>query len=156
MSGALLLPEIDPMNPSAVLLKDPVCGMPVTDKSEHRTEHDGRLYFFCSANCQGKFAADPQRYTAPAPALAVGALPTPVAAPLGTVYTCPMHPEVRQEHTGSCPKCGMTLEPELPTLVNDDNPELRDFSRRFWWPVLINCNSGSLSAQAGFAMRVAG
>jgi hypothetical protein len=50
----------------------------------------------------------------------------------------------------------MTLEPELPTLVNDDNPELRDFSRRFWWPVLINCNSGSLSAQAGFAMRVAG
>jgi Cu+-exporting ATPase len=131
MSGALLLPEIDPMNPSAVFLKDPVCGMPVTDKSEHRTEHDGRLYFFCSANCQDKFAADPQRYTAPA--LAVGAVPTPVAAPLGTVYTCPMHPEVRQDHPGSCPKCGMTLEPELPTLVNDDNPELRDFSRRFWW-----------------------
>ena len=50
-----------------------------------------------------------------------------------TIYTCPMHPEVRQDHPGNCPKCGMTLEPELPKLDDDDNPELRDFSRRFWW-----------------------
>src|SRR5664280_1037935 len=49
------------------------------------------------------------------------------------IYTCPMHPEVRQDHPGNCPKCGMTLEPELPELGDDDNPELRDFSRRFWW-----------------------
>jgi Cu+-exporting ATPase len=58
--------------------------------------------------------------------------PPPVAA-AGTVYTCPMHPEVRQDHPGSCPKCGMTLEPMLPSLDDDDNPELRDFQRRFWW-----------------------
>lgn len=51
----------------------------------------------------------------------------------GTIYTCPMHPEVRQDHPGNCPKCGMTLEPELPKLEDDDNLELRDFSRRFWW-----------------------
>jgi Cu+-exporting ATPase len=55
------------------------------------------------------------------------------ALPVGTVYTCPMHPEVRQEHPGNCPKCGMTLEPELPSLEDDDNPELRDFQGRFWW-----------------------
>jgi len=59
--------------------------------------------------------------------------PAEVAASVGTIYTCPMHPEVRQDHPGNCPKCGMTLEPELPDLEDDDNPELRDFSRRFWW-----------------------
>ncbi len=52
---------------------------------------------------------------------------------VGTIYTCPMHPEVRQDHPGNCPKCGMTLEPELPSLDDDDNPELRDFQRRLWW-----------------------
>jgi Cu+-exporting ATPase len=55
------------------------------------------------------------------------------AVPDGTVYTCPMHPEVRQDHPGNCPKCGMTLEPVLPTLDEDENPELADFRRRFWW-----------------------
>jgi Cu+-exporting ATPase len=59
--------------------------------------------------------------------------PTPVAATAGTIYTCLTHPEVRQDHPGTCPKFGTTLEPELPTLVDDDNPELRGFSRRFWW-----------------------
>ena len=57
----------------------------------------------------------------------------------GSIYTCPMHPEVRQDHLGSCPKCGMALEPELPTQDNDDNPELRDFSRRFWWTLPLTC-----------------
>ncbi len=57
----------------------------------------------------------------------------PPAQPPGSLYTCPMHPEVRQNHPGNCPKCGMTLEPVLPTLEDDDNPELRDFQRRFWW-----------------------
>ena len=57
----------------------------------------------------------------------------------GSIYTCPMHPEVRQGHLGSCPKCGMALEPELPTQDNDDNPELRDFSRRFWWTLPLTC-----------------
>ncbi|MGE4049749.1 MAG: copper-translocating P-type ATPase [Piscinibacter sp.] len=55
------------------------------------------------------------------------------AAPPGTIYTCPMHPEVRQDHPGNCPKCGMTLEPVLPSLDDDENPELADFRRRFWW-----------------------
>ena len=56
-----------------------------------------------------------------------------VAVAAGTLYTCPMHPEVRQDHPGNCPKCGMTLEPVMPTLEDDDNPELRDFQHRFWW-----------------------
>ena len=57
----------------------------------------------------------------------------PVGAAAGTVYTCPMHPEIRQNHPGNCPKCGMTLEPVLPSLDDDENPELADFQRRFWW-----------------------
>ena len=58
----------------------------------------------------------------------------PGAPPEGTIYTCPMHPEIRQDHPGNCPKCGMTLEPVLPAPGDDDeNPELRDFQRRFWW-----------------------
>jgi len=78
-------------------------------------------------------AAAPVEPAAAALALPVQAAPTEVAATAGTIYTCPMHPEVRQDHPGNCPKCGMTLEPELPKLGDDDNPELRDFSRRFWW-----------------------
>ncbi len=58
--------------------------------------------------------------------------PTSPAAS-GTAYTCPMHPEIRQDHPGNCPKCGMTLEPLLPELEEDENPDLRDFQRRFWW-----------------------
>ena len=124
------------MNPISAPLKDPVCGMSVTDTSQHHIEHDGKLYYFCSANCRDKFAADPQRYKGPA--LAVGTVPKPVAATPGTIYTCPMHPEVRQDHPGDCPKCGMTLETELPTQENDENPELRDFSRRFWWTLPLS------------------
>jgi len=109
-------------------LKDPVCGMTVTAQSEHLLSHQGQSYYFCSAKCQGKFAADPERYARPAAAAHVSA-----PAPIGTIYTCPMHPEIRQDHPGSCPKCGMTLEPLLPELEEEDNPELKDFQRRFWW-----------------------
>ena len=112
-------------------LKDPVCGMTVTDKAEHRHEHAGQLYYFCSAKCQGKFAADPLHYVVAAGT--VETTPTKPDAIKGTIYTCPMHPEIRQDHPGNCPKCGMTLEPEMPKLDDDDNPELRDFQRRFWW-----------------------
>ncbi|MBU4184476.1 MAG: heavy metal translocating P-type ATPase [Gammaproteobacteria bacterium] len=108
-------------------LKDPVCGMTVTAQSEHTLTHEGRPYYFCSAKCQGKFAANPLQYLAPAPAQEQA----PAAA--GPVYTCPMHPEIRQDHPGNCPKCGMTLEPLLPELEEQENPELRDFQRRFWW-----------------------
>jgi Cu+-exporting ATPase len=102
--------------------------MAVTAQSEHHLSHQGQSYFFCSAKCQGKFAADPERYASPA-----AAAPVSAPAPTGTIYTCPMHPEIRQDHPGSCPKCGMTLEPLLPELEEEDNPELKDFRRRFWW-----------------------
>ena len=112
-------------------LKDPVCGMAVTEQSAHRLVHDGRPYYFCSAGCQSKFATNPLRYVQSpdaAPASTAPAPSTPAA-----IYTCPMHPEIRQDHPGSCPKCGMTLEPLIPELEEDENPELSDFRRRFWW-----------------------
>jgi len=109
-------------------LQDPVCGMAVTDQSQHRTEFEGRPYYFCSAKCLAKFSAEPARYVKPEPATA----PVADAAP-GTIYTCPMHPEIRQDHPGNCPKCGMALEPVLPDLDEAENPELVDFKRRFWW-----------------------
>ncbi|MBU4609904.1 heavy metal translocating P-type ATPase [Achromobacter sp. GG226] len=126
--------------------RDPVCGMTVTAASEHRSTHLGNTYLFCSTGCKGKFDADPARYAGGGASTATGSGHAPhhhastvvppaqastPAAP-GTIYTCPMHPEIRQDHPGTCPKCGMTLEPLLPDL-DDDNPELRDFSRRFWW-----------------------
>lgn len=108
-------------------LKDPVCGMTVTAQSGHMLTHEGRTFYFCSAKCQGKFAANPLQYLAPEPPAET------TLAVAGAIYTCPMHPEIRQDHPGNCPKCGMTLEPLMPDLDDDDNPELRDFQRRFWW-----------------------
>ena len=106
---------------------DPVCGMQVDPNSTpHHANHAGTDYHFCSARCQAKFVADPLRYLAPKAEAAP-------AAPAGTIYTCPMHPEIRQEGPGTCPICGMALEPEMPSLEDEDNPELRDFSHRFWW-----------------------
>ena len=112
-------------------LKDPVCGMAVTPQSPHRAEFEGRPVYFCGAGCKAKFVADPHKYMHPAPAAAPG--PDADPAPPGTVYTCPMHPEVRQNRPGACPKCGMALEPELPSLEEGESPELVDFRRRFWW-----------------------
>ena len=110
-------------------LTDPVCGMVVTRESPHHVEHAGHPYWFCSARCLGKFNADPSAYVHQQVSPAAPAVPA--AAP-GTIYTCPMHPEIRQDHPGSCPICGMALEPLMPTLEEDDS-ELRDFRRRFWW-----------------------
>lgn len=110
-------------------LKDLVCGMSVTNQSAHRHEHAAKLYYFCGAGCKTKFASDPDKYLLPRPT-------TPSVAPpasIGAMYTCPMHPEIRQDRPGACPKCGMALEPEMPSLDEDDNPELVDFTRRFWW-----------------------
>jgi len=118
-------------------VKDPVCGMTISRKTALTESYAGKMFFFCSDRCKSKFLSDPARYaSAEAPTQPVAATsPAPAPAadqPAGTVYTCPMHPEVRQDHPGNCPKCGMTLEPMLPDL-DDDNPELRDFQRRFWW-----------------------
>src|SRR5688572_2721601 len=86
-------------------VRDPVCGMKVDPAtSPHRAEHDGRTFYFCSAGCRTKFTANPAAY--------LEARPEPPATPAGTIYTCPMHPEIRQVGPGNCPICGMALEPE--------------------------------------------
>ena len=104
---------------------DPVCGMTVeTLTAKHQAEHEGHTFYFCSAGCRTKFLADPIQYLKPNAAL------EPV--PEGTIYTCPMHPQIRQAGPGSCPICGMALEPETVTLDAGPNPELADMTRRFW------------------------
>ncbi|HET9639587.1 MAG TPA: heavy metal translocating P-type ATPase [Allosphingosinicella sp.] len=109
-------------------MKDPVCGMTVDPAATaHHHELDGATYHFCSAGCRTKFIADPHRYLHPK-AEAAGAEDVPE----GAIWTCPMHPEIRQIGPGSCPICGMALEPEMPTLDEGPNPELIDMSRRFW------------------------
>ena len=109
-------------------VKDPVCGMMVDPHTtQHKAEHAGRPYYFCSAGCHAKFLAEPERYLDPA---AAAAKAEPV--PEGTVYTCPMHPEIRQVGPGSCPICGMALEPVLVSLDTGPNEELIDMTRRFW------------------------
>jgi Cu+-exporting ATPase len=120
----------------ATALHDPVCGMRVTAESPHHAEHAGNHYYFCCAGCRTKFVADPARYVEPASTCCGHARTEPTAAaadaPPGTRYTCPMHPEIEQDHPGTCPKCGMALEPLLPALEEEESPELTDFRRRFW------------------------
>jgi Cu+-exporting ATPase len=107
--------------------KDPVCGMTVDPATTpHHHVHGGESYFFCSAGCRTKFAADPGKYLDPS------AREPAAPMPAGTIFTCPMHPEVRQQGPGSCPICGMALEPEMPTADAGPNPELADMTRRFW------------------------
>src|SRR5207248_317582 len=90
-------------------------------------EHQGHTYYFCCPHCRARFLADPAKYLAKSQATA-----TASPAPPGTIYTCPMHPEVEQDHPGSCPKCGMALEPKTVSADEGPNPELADMSRRFW------------------------
>jgi Cu+-exporting ATPase len=105
---------------------DPVCGMTVTIKPDSRVaEHAGQTYYFCSAKCREKFVAEPAGYVEPKQG------PT-VAAPQGTQWTCPMHPEIVRHAPGSCPICGMALEPMMPSADAGPNPELADMTRRFW------------------------
>ena len=107
------------------LARDPVCGMSVDPaRTPHHAEHDGEAFHFCSAGCRTKFVADPERYLTPKAAAP--------PAPAGTVYTCPMHPQVRQIGPGSCPICGMALEPEVAAVDGGPNPELADMTRRLW------------------------
>ncbi|CAN5497800.1 heavy metal translocating P-type ATPase [soil metagenome] len=106
---------------------DPICGMTVDPATaKHRLAYKGRDYFFCSAGCRTKFEADPEKYLAPKSSAPEEKLPE------GTIYTCPMHPEVRQVGPGSCPICGMALEPEIVSLDDKPDPELIDMTRRFW------------------------
>ena len=108
-------------------VKDPVCGMSVDPTTaKHRAQYQGATYYFCSENCQTKFMTDPGKYVGPSePAEAV-------AVPEGTIFTCPMHPQIRQVGPGSCPICGMALEPEMPTAETGPSAELVNMTRRFW------------------------
>jgi len=141
--------------------RDPVCGMMVDPATAAgRFDYQGRAYYFCCEGCLTKFRGDPESFLrtepggrplvklgmrrapapdgpepAPAPHAGhphSGADHTRPAPPAGTIWVCPMHPEVRQDHPGACPKCGMALEPEVPSAIEEDNPELRDMTRRLW------------------------
>ncbi|MCP1999101.1 heavy metal translocating P-type ATPase [Nitrobacter winogradskyi] len=110
---------------------DPVCGMTVDPRtSKHRFDYQDTTYHFCSAGCRTKFAAAPRSY------LDKSKTP-PADVPEGTIYICPMDPEVRQVGPGACPICGMALEPELVSLDDAPNPELADMSRRFWIGLIL-------------------
>ena len=140
-------------------LKDPVCGMSVTKDSVHHSSFEGSEHYFCSGRCKSRFDADPPSFLRPEPAAApskglhtcpmhpevqndgpgdcpkCGMALEPVeikALGTRTEYTCPMHPEIVQDEPGSCPICGMALEPRIVTLEEEENPELKDMTRRFW------------------------
>ena len=114
-------------------VRDPVCGMAVDPHaSPHRYAHEGRNYYFCSRGCLAKFANDPRRYLGGTPRAT-----DPTAAAAGSIYTCPMHPEVRQSEPGNCPICGMALEPLLFSAEAAPNPELADMRRRFWLALVL-------------------
>jgi Cu+-exporting ATPase len=111
-------------------VKDPVCGMTVDPHTaKHRAEYRGRTYYFCSGRCRERFEAEPEKYLAPEKAAE--------EIPQGTIYTCSMHPEVRQVGPGACPICGMALEPVLVSADQGANPELVDMTRRFWIGVAL-------------------
>ncbi len=135
---------------AAAAAKDPVCGMMVTPaKAAGSTEYEGHTYYFCARSCLAKFHADPQKYLYPSEAPAVK--PETLAAE----YTCPMHPEVIQIGPGTCPKCGMALEPMMIQADEGENPELIDMRRRFWvsvalsLPVLILAMTMLIPGRAG-------
>ena len=118
------------------ILKDPVCGMTVTEQSPHVFNYKNKPVYFCGAGCKAKFVANPTQYLtddANAETTLAKPLESPETIATGAIYTCPMHPEIRQDHAGACPKCGMALEPEMPSLDDNDSPELADFKRRFIW-----------------------
>ncbi len=114
----------EPSTPDQVT--DPVCGMTVDPATTpHHAVHDGHEYHFCSAGCRTKFVADPDRFVGDRPPEHIDVAP-------GTIWTCPMHPEIRQDHPGPCPICGMALEPETVTADAGPSAELVDMTRRFW------------------------
>src|SRR6516165_7413064 len=107
---------------------DPVCGMKVDPSTaRNKIEHNGKTFYFCSERCRAKFVDDPTKYV---DGKAQQAQRDDV--PVGTMYTCPMHPQIRQVGPGNCPICGMALEPEVATAETGPNPEVIDMTRRFW------------------------
>ncbi|MEP7346135.1 MAG: heavy metal translocating P-type ATPase [Gemmatimonadaceae bacterium] len=126
--------QVPPAGENVAKVKDPVCGMSVTPGNAKggSAVHAGQEYWFCNPKCREKFLADPAKYVAPS------AAPKPVTSEeASSIYTCPMHPEVRQKGPGTCPKCGMALEPEMPTAEEGPNHELADMTRRFWISAML-------------------
>ncbi len=114
---------------SAGAVRDPVCGMKVDPHTaKHRADFEGHPFYFCSAGCRTKFITDPKAYL-------TERAPQPVVE--GAIYTCPMHPEIRQVGPGTCPICGMALEPEVASADTGPNPELADMTRRLWIGLLL-------------------
>jgi Cu+-exporting ATPase len=114
------------------LFRDPVCGMMVDPATaQYRIEHDGRTVSFCSAKCRERFAADPARYATPEAAGSPAARDDSPAVPPGTIYTCPMHPEIERAGPGDCPICGMALEPKTVVAAEGPSAEYLDMRRRF-------------------------
>ncbi|MCA9790666.1 MAG: heavy metal translocating P-type ATPase [Candidatus Eremiobacteraeota bacterium] len=111
-------------------MKDPVCGMEVTPDSPHHLEHLGHTYHFCSQHCRDKFEQGPGAY--------LGSTDQSPGAGSSAIYTCPMHPEVRQVGPGECPLCGMALEPLVAGEEEAENPELVDMNRRFWFSLVLS------------------
>ncbi|WP_076593910.1 heavy metal translocating P-type ATPase [Herminiimonas arsenitoxidans] len=118
---------------------DPVCGMKVAADPKKKRVHAGNDYYFCSAACMHKFDDNPEKYIKPSASESAQDLPS------GTIYTCPMHPDIRQPTQGNCPICGMSLEPMMPSLEDEENPELVDFRHRFWWTLPLTIVVASLA-----------
>ncbi|MEX6501050.1 heavy metal translocating P-type ATPase [Pseudomonas zhanjiangensis] len=130
---------------------DPVCGMQVESDSPFHERHDGQTYRFCSSKCLESFRLSPQQFTHPPQGRhEQQEVPATEAA---AEYTCPMHPQVRQPGPGNCPICGMALEPVIPELEEQENPELKDFSRRFWWTLPLTLIVTTL-AMAGHSVQL--
>ncbi len=115
------------------MVKDPVCGMMIDpERTAHHAEHDGHSFHFCSARCHDRFVAAPEHYLKPDAKPAAPQRAGQASPQRGVIYTCPMHPEIRQEGPGNCPICGMALEPVGASIEEGPNPELVDMTRRFW------------------------
>jgi len=126
------------LHPSAAPHRDPVCGMMVTPESAAgSTQHEGVTYWFCNPGCLKKFEADPRKYLEPSGGSGGPEAHGPAQRTAGG-YTCPMHPEVVRSEPGSCPICGMALEPRTVTAEEGDNPELREMTRRLTWSAILS------------------
>jgi len=146
----------EPQSIEADRERDPVCGMIVDPaSSQQRAEHAGRTYHFCGLRCRERFVAEPACYLSRPPAAAPPAAAAPALTSGAAEWTCPMHPQIVRGGPGSCPICGMALEPMTPTAADDAaNPELRDMTRRFWVGVALSLPlvAIAMTADAGIAL----